>query len=142
VELNGIRELLEALPIFSLQTILQKVTEVLRRELRGYDIVGRWNEYSFVIMLPNTHGVAAKGIFDRIFQALEQPFNLDQLGMTVEFDPLIGGAEYGSGISIQELYEKADSALEQSRRDSFQSVYVWEMKNPFWVQLASHEKNT
>ena len=125
-----------------MQTILQQVTEVLRRELRGNDIVGRWNEYSFVVMLPSTHGVAAKGIFDRIFQSLEQPFNLDQLGMTVGFDPLIGGAEYGNGISIQELYEKADSALEQSRRDSFQSVYVWELKNPFWVELAGGQKNT
>jgi len=133
VELDGIRDLVDALPIVSLQTILQKVTEVLRRELRGYDVVGRWNEYSFIIMLPKTHSMAAKGIFDRIFQALEKPFNLDQLDMIVEFGPLIGGAEYSSGISIQDLYEKAEDALEKSRQDGVQSIYVWELKNPFWV---------
>jgi len=134
VELNGLRDLVEALPIVSLQRILQKVTEILRRELRGNDVVGRWNEYSFIIMLPNTHGVAARGIFDRISHALVLPFELEQLGMTVEFDPLIGGAQYGNNISPQELFEKAEIALERARRDNSESVYVWDIKNPFWTE--------
>jgi capsular polysaccharide biosynthesis protein len=134
VELNGLRDLVEALPIVSLQRILRKVTEILRRELRGNDVIGRWNEYSFIIMLPNTHGIAARGIFDRIFQALAHPFEIEQLDMTVEFDPLIGGAQYGNNISAEELLEKAGIALERSRRDNSESVYVWDIKSPFWTE--------
>ncbi len=141
VELNGLRDLVDALPIVSLQRILQKATEILRRELRGNDVIGRWNEFSFIIMLPNTHGVAARGIFDRIFQALVHPFELEQLGTMVEFDPLIGGAQYSNRISAQELFEKSDVALERARRDSSESVYVWDIKSPFWTEPAIEKDN-
>jgi hypothetical protein len=54
--------------------------------------------------------------------------------MTVEFDPLIGGAQYSNSISTQELFEKVDNALERARRDNNESVYVWDIKSPFWTE--------
>jgi diguanylate cyclase (GGDEF)-like protein len=140
VELNGLRDLIGTLPIYSLQRILLKVTEVLRKELRGNDVIGRWKDDSFIVMLPNTRGIAAKGIFERIFLSLVQPINLDQLGMNIDLDAHIGGAEYSSDISTQELFEKANSALEQARRASDEPVYVWEIKNPFWTQLVDDKR--
>lgn len=140
VELNGLRDTSETLPLATLQRIFQKATEIFRRELRGNDVIGRWNENSFIIMLPNTSGMAARGIFERIFQSLEQPIKLDPLGTTLEFDAHIGAAEYSSGISSQELLEKAENALEQARRATDEPVYVWEIKNPFWTQPVVEEK--
>ena len=134
VELNGLRDLIDTLPINSLQRILLKVTEVLRKELRGNDVVGRWNNNSFIIMLPHTRGMAAKGIFERIFLSLARPIELDQLGMNINLDAHIGGAEYSNDISTKELIEKANSALEQARRASDEPIYVWEIRNPFWTQ--------
>jgi diguanylate cyclase (GGDEF)-like protein len=134
VELNGLREITDTFPLAALQRILQRVTESLRKELRGNDIIGRWNEISFIVMLPNTPGMAANRIFERIFQALSEAVNLDQFNMVVKLDAHIGGAEYGNYITAQELFEKANSALEQARRDNEVPVYVWEMKNPFWGQ--------
>jgi diguanylate cyclase (GGDEF)-like protein len=139
VELSGLRDLLETLPIVSLQRILRGVTDILRRELRGNDVVGRWNDHSFIIMLPNTSGTAAKKIFERIYQALEPVVELDQFGTAVDLNPRIGGAEYSSNISTQELFEKANSALEQARRTVDEPVYVWEIKNPFWNQPVFDE---
>jgi len=139
VELSGLRDLLETLPIVSLQRILRGVTDILRRELRGNDVVGRWNDHSFIIMLPNTSGAAAKKIFERIYQALEPVVELDQFGTAVDLNPRIGGAEYSSNISTQELFEKANSALEQARRTVDEPVYVWEIKNPFWNQPVFDE---
>ena len=140
VDLHGLRDLIETLPINSLQRILLKVTEILRRELRGNDVIGRWSNDSFIIMLPNTRGIAAKGIFERISLSLAQPVELDQLGMKIDLDSHIGGAEYSNDISTLELFEKANSALEQARRGSDETVYVWEIKNPFWTQLMDDEK--
>ncbi len=134
MELSGLRDLVETLPIVSLQGILQKVTIILRNELRGNDVIGRWHENGFIIMLPSTTGGAAKGIFDRIYQALMRPFELEQLGVVIDLDIHIGGAEYSNKISTQELLAKANTALEQSRRSSDDPVYVWEFKNPFWSQ--------
>ncbi|MBC7876536.1 MAG: diguanylate cyclase [Anaerolineales bacterium] len=134
VELNGLRDIVDTFPIVALQRILQRVTEFLRKELRGNDIIGRWNGNSFIVMLPNTPGVAANRIFERIFQALSEPVKLDQFNIVVNLDAHIGGAEYGNHITVQELFEKANSALEQARRDNEVPVYVWEMKSPFWAQ--------
>ena len=103
------------------------MTETLRKELRGNDVIGRWNDYSFIVMLPNTSGVAASGIFERIYQALTEPVDLVQIGVKVDVDAHIGGAEYGNSISASELFQKANNALEQARRDSENPVYVWEM---------------
>jgi diguanylate cyclase (GGDEF)-like protein len=134
IELNGLRDITDTFPLAAMQRILQRVTESLRKELRGNDIIGRWNEISFIVMLPNTPGMAAHRIFERIFQALSEAVNLDQFNMVVKLDSHIGGAEYGNHITAYELFEKTNSALEQARRDSEVPVYVWEMKNPFWGQ--------
>jgi diguanylate cyclase (GGDEF)-like protein len=140
VDLSGIRDLVETIPIVSLQRILQKTTNVLRKELRGNDVIGRWNDNSFIIMLPNTNGAAAKTIFERIFQSLSGQVELDELNIVIELAPHIGGAEYSSGISIQELFEKTNTALEQARRTPADPVCVWELKNPFWAQSLVDQK--
>jgi diguanylate cyclase (GGDEF)-like protein len=134
VELNGLRDITDTFALAALQRILQRVTESLRKELRGNDIIGRWDGISFVVMLPNTPGIAANRIFERIFQALSEAIILDQFNMAVKLDAHIGGAEYGNHITVNELLEKADSALGQARRDNEVPVYIWEMKSPFWGQ--------
>lgn len=134
VELSGLRDIVDTFPIAALQKILQRVTELLRRELRGNDVIGRWNEMSFIIMLPSTPGAASNRIFERIYQVLSEPVNLAQFNMVINLDAHIGGAEYGSYITAQELVEKTTSALDQARRDNDVPVYVWEMKSPFWSQ--------
>lgn len=133
VELSGLRDYLDTLPAAVLDRILQRATQVLRRELRGNDVIGRWNGVSFLVMLPNTSGDAATRIFKRVYRSLSQPVELGHYGTAITLDTHIGGAEYGNDISMDELFEKAVSTLEQARRDSDRPVYVWEMKNPFWA---------
>jgi len=133
IELSGLRDYLDTLPGVVFDRILQRVTQILRRELRGNDLIGRWNGVSFVVMLPGTSGDAASRIFKRVFQSLSEPVELPQYGTVINLDSHIGGAEYGNDISVDELFEKALSTLEQARRDSNNQVYVWEMKNPFWA---------
>ncbi len=139
LELNGLQDLVETFPIAALQKVFQKVTETLRKELRGHDVIGRWNNISFIIMLPNTSGAAASRIFNRIFQALSQPIELKEFDLTLNLDIHIGGAEYTNNITAQELFEKTDSALEQARRDNVNPVYIWEIKSPFWAGQSTTE---
>lgn len=134
IELNGLTDLLGTLPANSLQKILRNVTETLRRELRGNDVVGRWNKKSFIVMLPTTSGEAANRIFTRIHQSLSVPINLYQYDITLNLNPYVGGGQYSNGITAQELLQKTENALEQAKRDGANPVYVWELRNPFWVQ--------
>ena len=131
VELIGISDLVETFPVASLQKVFQSVTDTLHQELRGNDIIGRWSDISFIVMLPNTPGSAANRIFERIYQALSQPVDLGQFDLVLNLDAHIGGAEYGNHITVQELFERANGALEQARQKNDIPVYIWEIKSPF-----------
>lgn len=134
VELHNLEELFEIVPPAGLQSLLRKVTGILRRELRGNDVIGRWSEVSFILMLPETPNTAAVRTFERIHQALLEPIALSQYGITVNLNPHIGAAVYSDNISSKELIGKVESSLEQARRDSDKPIYVWEMNNPFWTE--------
>lgn len=134
VELDGLQELLETMPPTASQHLLRKVTKVLRKELRGNDMVGRWSETSFVVMLPTTASDAAVRTFERIYQSLSQPVDVEQFDITVPLKPRVGGAMYSNDISVQELIERAVVALEQGQRYSDHPVHIWQMKSPFWVE--------
>jgi diguanylate cyclase (GGDEF)-like protein len=139
IELKGLIDFMGTLPSSGMQRVLRNVTDTLHKELRGNDIVGRWTNGSFIVMLPSTSGASAKRIFNRIYQSLLVPVGLPQYDTEINLDPHVGGAEYSSGINSQELLEKAEAALEQARRDETNPVYVWELRNPFWVQNDSIE---
>jgi diguanylate cyclase (GGDEF)-like protein len=134
IELYGLQDIIDTLPQPATHRILRMVTAVLQRELRGNDIIGRWTDTSFIVMLPATGGSAARRIFERIFMALSQPVSMEQYDITVNLDPKVGGAVYSNEITFEEFLEQAGSALEQSRRDNTGFINIWEMKNPFWVQ--------
>jgi diguanylate cyclase (GGDEF)-like protein len=140
LEMNNFKDFSSALPVASTEKILQIVTGILRKEFRGNDTIGRWNESSFIIMLPNTSGESAKKIFERVYNVLSSPSILNQLGSDLDLDSHIGGAEYSSDISAKELIEQTENALEFARRDNLNPVYVWAMKNPFWVREKNAKK--
>ncbi len=132
VELNGLRDLEDTLPSVEYQNVLRQATAVLQNELRGHDIIGRWDDNSFLIILPNTSGTAANRIFKRIYSSLVNPISLRHLDILIDLNPLIGGAEYSANIAPDELLEKATEALGNARKDKTNSIYIWELKNPFW----------
>ena len=114
VELIGIIDLVDSLPVSSLQKIFKGVTDILHRELRGNDIIGRWNDNSFVLVLPNTPGSAANRIFERVYHALSESNDFSQFGMVLDLNVRIGGAEYSDQITTQELFNMANNALEHA----------------------------
>jgi diguanylate cyclase (GGDEF)-like protein len=132
IELGGLIELEDTLPMAGYQNVLRQVTATLQRELRGHDIIGRWDNNSFLVILPKTPGPAAKGIFHRISTVLSSPVILQHLDLHIDLMPFIGGAEYSSNITLEELLEKVDESLENARKNKSNPVYIWEMKNPFW----------
>jgi diguanylate cyclase (GGDEF)-like protein len=134
VDLSGLQEVLETIPPVAAQSLLRSVTEILRKELRGNDVIGRWTDTSFAVLLPTTPGVAAARTFERIFNALEQPLEISQYGDMVSLNPAVGGAIYSNQISAPELLEQAVNALEIARRNPKKPVYLWQMKGPFWEE--------
>lgn len=134
VGLSGLSEYLTTLPSAGVQSLLVNVTETFQKELRGNDVVARWDETSFIVMLPSTDGSAANSTFFRIYKALTQPIILSTYGVSVNLTPCIGGAVYSNKLSSEELLEMANDALEKSQGNNGAKINIWEMKNPFWSQ--------
>lgn len=115
IYLNGIQEFYDSLPQAYKNMIMQKVTSTLKYQLRGNDIVGRWSQLKFSVLLPTTDGHSAMQRMSRIQEILAQRFSLDTDGeFDIELDPRIGFADHQGGESFQVLVNQAEQALEIS----------------------------
>lgn len=116
VHLHGLGDMIERLPLPVVQHLLRQVTRTLRKELRGSDVVGRWEEATFSILLPVTPDKAAMHTLDRIRIALDQPQTLYEGGERVQLAPVMGVAAYTSQETSQHFIERAQQALASAQQ--------------------------
>ena len=130
VYLNGVEELYESLPQAYINRIMQKVTETLKYQLRGNDIVGRWSKLQFSVLLPATDGEAARRRMVRIHEVLAEQFSLET-GDLKDFalDPRIGLADRQGGEPFQVIVNQAQAALEISMQ-SGETINIYKVR-PF-----------
>lgn len=130
LQLNGIQDYYDSLPQAYINQIMHKVTETLKYQLRGNDLVGRWSQLQFGVLLPATDGGAAMQRFQRIRQVLDQQIALDSGGdLEIHLDPAIGLADRQGGESLPVLIEQAQKALEVSMQSN-DKVYLYKIR-PF-----------
>lgn len=115
IYLNGIQEYYDSLPQAYINQIMRKVTDTLKNQLRGHDLVGRWNKLTFGVLLPSTDGPSARQRLKRITQMLNKEIFLESEGdLNINLDPRIGVADRQGGESMPVLVEQAEKALELS----------------------------
>jgi len=112
VRLEGLRDYIDVLPQPTLQKCFRHVTEVLKNQLRGNDLVARWDDFDFSILLSNTSGQAARNTMSRVQAALSAPIKIDVSGENLELQPIIGISEYRAGDNVTTLTENTKQALE------------------------------
>lgn len=115
IQLNGLQEVYDSLPQVYINQILRRVTDTLKNQLRGNDIVGRWSKLEFCVLLLATDGVSAMSRLERIREILDQPISLEAGGeYDINLDVRIGFADRQGGESVNVLINQAESALEVS----------------------------
>ncbi len=118
VHLNGLSEYANVLPQSTLQRVFRGVTQVLKNQLRGNDIVGRWSELDFIILLSETPGNAAMNTMERVRLALSYPVTIDVSGEDLLLDPQIGIAEYRIGDTAQTMIKNIEWALDVAKKNN------------------------
>jgi diguanylate cyclase (GGDEF)-like protein len=129
IHLNGIQDFYDSLPQAYVNKLMRHVAETLKYQLRGNDIVGRWSNLQFGILLPSTDGASAEGRMMRIRQALDEPFPLEAGETDVLLDLRIGLADRQGGESLALLVEQAEKALDVAMQ-SDGKVYLYKVR-PF-----------
>jgi diguanylate cyclase (GGDEF)-like protein len=117
VQLEGLREYVDILPQSTMENVLRKVTQVLREQLRGNDLVGRWDRLDFSVLLSGTSGDAALNTMNRVCRALTVPVPLEVSEEELHLQPKIGIAEYRVGDSDIMLIGHANEALERAKQN-------------------------
>lgn len=118
IELESLKDFANALPNTVLSDLLHNVTEILKKQLRGNDAVGRWADASFAIMLPDTPPKPAARTLLRIRQALLAPMQDAAQLYQIELKPSIGLTAREHDETLSQLFENLEFALEKANQAS------------------------
>lgn len=113
IKLEGLMEFYDTLPQQVLNRLLTDVVGVLKAGLRGNDSVGRWDESTFSLLLPDTPVKAAETIKGRLLKALTPPMALASLDEKIALRPGVGVAEFTKGADSDEIALKALKAMSE-----------------------------
>ena len=130
INLRGLEEVAGVLPKALADRVLYETTLILRKELRGRDIVGRWDKTVMSVLLPSAPVNAVEATFKRLQSYLSEPLHLDEAGdIVVSPDPCIGVVSLHQTNSSDELIQRAENAVKQA--SSFEKAAVVYPSKPF-----------
>lgn len=130
INFRGIEEGYDVFPQAVTDRVLNKVTKKLKNELRGRDIVGRWDNAKLSVMLPAAPNSAVESTFKRIQKYLEEAIRLNESGdVEIRPDPCIGVVSRDQFESIESLVKRAETAAEQA--SAFGAPTVVFLSTPF-----------
>ena len=136
INLRGLDDLVDVLPQPVIGRLIYSLTQKLREELRGRDIVGRWDTNQLAVLFPSASSTAAHSTFKRIQECLSEPLQIDQSkDMIIQPDPCIGVVTRNQFEMSDELIERAEAALEKA--SSFEHASVIFQSDPFVVSDES-----
>lgn len=109
--------------------LLRDVASILREQMRGGDLIGRFGREEFAILLPRTDGDEARRISERIRDHIAgEPIAIEsgsQAGFVFRLTVSIGIAVISeSRRALAELIGAADSALGQAKSTGWNKVCV------------------
>ncbi|MDR3575821.1 MAG: diguanylate cyclase [Anaerolineaceae bacterium] len=108
VELVGLRGVIGNLPQNLVQDLMRIVTQAFQKELRGNDLISRWDDITFAILLPATSASAAQRTIDRICAAISQPVDLKVYGEKINLNPI-------TSVTTSQAHESADQVITQAQ---------------------------
>lgn len=115
INFRGLEEIMGVLPQGLTNQAIQQLTQIVREELRGKDLVGRWEKSQLAVMLPSTPLSAAENTFRRIQGMLGDEIKFeDSSDLVINPDPCIGIVTTSKEDSHEELVEETLNAVEKA----------------------------
>lgn len=95
--------------------VLQEISEALRHNVRGRDLLSRLGGEELAVLLPDTGYVRARQIANRLRRSIEA-LDIEWEGHIIKITISIGVAVASGNLSSDGLFEQADSALYAAKR--------------------------
>jgi diguanylate cyclase (GGDEF)-like protein len=105
--------------------ILREISDIIKQCVRDVDVVARYGGEEFTVILPQTDRDDAEVIAERIRETVAKNFFQNNRGRReIHITVSIGGCTYPDGIhTLEQLLEKADSALYRAKAEGRNIVY-------------------
>lgn len=130
ISFRGIEESEGVLPQVLIDRAMYTLTQKLKSELRGKDIVGRWDRSQLSVLLASAPSSAIDSTFKRIQKYLEERIQLSETGdVIIRPDPCIGVVSRNQFESSDAVIERAEAAMDQA--SSFGMPTVVYVSTPF-----------
>jgi diguanylate cyclase (GGDEF)-like protein len=130
INFRGIDEGYDIFPQSVVDRVLQRVSQTLKSELRGRDIVGRWDRARLAVMLPSAPSSAVESTFKRIQKYLGEPVRLNESGdIIIHPDPCVGVVSRDQFETDEKLIKRAETAMAQA--SAFGAPAVVFLSTPF-----------
>jgi diguanylate cyclase (GGDEF)-like protein len=107
--------------------ILHFVAQQCQNSMRSTDIFARYGGEEFICLLPEQTEKGAVELAERIRQLLEQTevtYEAHRLRVTASFGLAL--IETESSLTLEQMIDRADQALYQSKRDGRNRITVWQ----------------
>lgn len=113
VSFKQFEDISKTMPKAVTRQVLRQIVNRLHADLRGVDMIGRWSDVSFAIVLPATSNVGALSTIDRIRASFSRSLDIGT-NEQLSFTPQFGIATHESGENADTVIERANTNLEQS----------------------------
>ena len=114
IDLDGFKEVNDALGHHAGDVVLQEVASRLRNALRASDTVARLGGDEFAVLLPATDINRAELAARKVLHDLQHPFVADERPLVISASIGIAGLPWHAATS-DEVLQKADSAMYQAK---------------------------
>lgn len=114
IELSGLSDYIEILPEVIVKQLLGDITEILKQQLRGNDMVGRWSTTQFALLLPSTPKIGAERTIERIREKLTEPIMIESTEDKISLVPFVGITTSEPGETDDDVIAYASQALENA----------------------------
>ncbi|MDR3591032.1 MAG: diguanylate cyclase [Negativicutes bacterium] len=103
--------------------VLQSIADILRSGRRGQDVVARWEDEVFLLMLPETYIADGGRVAERV-RARVEAAGIIYSGQRIPVTVSVGVAEFDAGGGVEGTVEKAEAAVAEGRRTAKNSVVL------------------
>lgn len=105
--------------------VLTRLGDIIKRQVRTTDHACRYGGEEFAIIMPACTGLQAMEASERIRRAFGSQIFTPARGVDLRSTVSMGVSEYASGLSSQELVDRADQALYQAKKWGKDRVCLW-----------------
>ncbi|MBN2656413.1 MAG: GGDEF domain-containing protein [Spirochaetales bacterium] len=105
--------------------VLQKISELMKENLRNHDLLGRWGGEEFIIALADTDLTGAETLSEKLRNKIEKSL-ISIEKAEISFTASFGGTIYSHDMSLEKNIDLADKALYRSKRAGRNRISMYE----------------